>query len=765
MTQQTFMSFKSQLLVFSLLLSLLPISIFSFFEVSNNHLVRILALYFLLVTAIFLFLYFFLYHSVLKNLNILTRFTQGVDLAKGTCVQAPPQMEKHVPKEIGSLTDSVIDMANGALSELAKRKAAEEELRNSEYRYRIIFENNPLAVIRMDHEGTIIDCNNKFIDLMGSDREKIIGFNGARNSTPKMRPVIRKALNGEEAIFEDEYTSVTGGKTVFLRAVYNPVHPGQSPTAIIATLEDISVRKRAEEAIRNASERMNAIFSSIKDPILVHPYTPSGHGLFSEVNDVACTRYGYTRDEFLQLSVKDIIKQEPGGQEIAIERLERIVKSGHMVFETVHVTRSGEAFPVEVSVSVMEQAGERAILAVVRDISERHFALLEKSRLESQLQQSQKIESVGRLAGGVAHDFNNMLSVILGYSDLALSQVTPEHPLYKNLTEIKKAAKHSAELTGQLLAFARKQTIAPMVLDLNEAINKMSGMLHRLIGEEIVVDLHPTENIWPIRFDPSQINQILANLIINARDAIPGKGKITISTENVTLLQDDCTHIIDSRPGEYVVLSISDDGHGIEEEKLEYIFEPFFTTKTQGEGTGLGLATVYGIIKQNQGFISVMSAPGQGTTFKNYLPRFQGSVKIQSVIEPDRDFSPNGGKHTILLVEDEPAILEVASVILRQQGYKIIATAAPEEALRIAQHSNEKIDLLITDVIMPKMNGKELAERLLEIFPNLQCLFMSGYTADVIAQHGVLEDGIHFIQKPFTHDEVMAALSTIFTLN
>ncbi|EKD35809.1 MAG: PAS/PAC sensor hybrid histidine kinase [uncultured bacterium] len=646
--------------------------------------------------------------------------------------------------------------------ESARRQAAEEQLRKSEQRYRIMFENNPLGVFRMDPEGTVLDCNDKFLELVGAPREKILGFFGADLGLPGMRQALNRALAGEVAFFEGEYP-LADGRSRFLRIVYNPVTPDStSPTDIIATVEDVSARKQAEEEVRTVGERMKAIFASIKDPILVHPYSPGfGHGTFSEVNDIACKRYGYTREEFLTLSVRDVIKQDPDQKSQAVERLKKIMARGHMIFETVHVTKSGEEFPVEVSVSVMDLAGEKAVLAVVRDISERHAAQEDKSRLESRLQQAQKMEAVGRLAGGVAHDFNNMLSVILGYCDLSLMHVSPDLPLHKNILEIRKAAKHSADLTQQLLAFARQQDIVPKVLDPNEAITGMLGMLRRLIGEGIELEWHPAGEVWPIRMDPGQINQILANLSINARDAITGNGRIRIGTCNMALDETACLSLANSYPGDFVVLSVHDNGHGMEQETLKYIFEPFFTTKGQGEGTGLGLATVYGIVKQNNGFTTVASDAGRGTTFRIFLPKFHGNSEPETEPRQYDAATESGGRETILLVEDEPAILEVVSTMLQQQGYNILSAATPAEALRIASRSDRTIHLLITDVIMPGMNGRELAGRLQKIFPGLHCLYMSGYTADVIASHEIEEDTILFIQKPFHQDDLLATLRDI----
>ena len=388
---------------------------------------------------------------------------------------------------------------------------------------------------------------------------------------------------------------------------------------------------------------------------------------------------------------------------------------------------------------------ERALLRV-KDLLELRTQELRKS--EERFLQAQKMETVGRLAGGVAHDFNNMLSVILGHSELAIGQVDPAQQLFADLREIQKAAERAAVLTRQLLAFARKQTVSPKVLDLNEIVEGMLKMLLRLIGEDIHLSWQPAENLWQVKVDPSQIDQILANLCVNARDAISGVGKIIIETGNITLDKDYCAHHDGFVPGEYVQLAVSDDGCGMGNETLAHIFEPFFTTKGVGEGTGLGLATVYGIVKQNNGFINVYSEPDAGTIFTIYLPRNQGEAEQKRKEGPAEAVSR--GHETILLVEDDPAILDVTTLILQKQGYSVLAAGTPDKAISLAAEHLDEIHLLITDVIMPEMNGRDLARNLLSINPQLKCLFMSGYTADVIAPHGVLEEGVYFIQKPFS---------------
>jgi two-component system, cell cycle sensor histidine kinase and response regulator CckA len=372
----------------------------------------------------------------------------------------------------------------------------------------------------------------------------------------------------------------------------------------------------------------------------------------------------------------------------------------------------------------------------------------ERKNLQNQLIQAQKMESVGRLAGGVAHDYNNMLSVIVGYSEMALEKLDPTDQLYEDLQEIHTAAVRSTEITRQLLAFARKQTISPVVLDLNVAVEGMLKMLRRLIGEDIDLAWLPETGLWPVKMDPSQIDQLLANLCVNARDAIDEVGKITIETDTATFDDAYCADHPGFVPGEYVLLAVSDDGCGMDHDTIDKIFEPFFTTKDVGQGTGLGLATVYGIVKQNNGFINVYSEPGKGTTFKIYL-----ASHTDLALETPREIPVGvrvGHGEIILVVEDEASILKLAKRILEELGYTVLTAESPSQALRLVKERPIEIELLITDVVMPVMNGKELSNRLRESCPRLKTIFMSGYTANVIAHRGILDEGVNFIQKPFS---------------
>jgi signal transduction histidine kinase/ActR/RegA family two-component response regulator len=393
-------------------------------------------------------------------------------------------------------------------------------------------------------------------------------------------------------------------------------------------------------------------------------------------------------------------------------------------------------------------AAKNVVFGVIQDITERMRAEKEEEALHAQLLQAQKMESVGRLAGGVAHDFNNMLGVILGHAELAMMQVNPAEPITVNLKEIQDAANRSADLTRQLLAFARRQTVAPKVLDLNDCLTSMLKMLQRLIGEDIDLAWVPGADLWPIKIDPAQIDQLLANLCVNARDAITGVGKITIETENTTFDKVYCVVHNGFICGEYVMLAVSDNGAGMNKDVTDHLFEPFFTTKEVGRGTGLGLATVYGIVKQNEGFINVYSAPGVGTTFKVYLPRFVGGA-IEQPFERTSE-TPKGSGETVLLVEDEAMILQVSRAMLEELGYTVLIASTPSEALSQVKTHRSEIQLVITDVVMPEMNGRELVKIISEINPGLKYLFTSGYTANVIAHHGVLDEGVYFLQKPFS---------------
>lgn len=393
-----------------------------------------------------------------------------------------------------------------------------------------------------------------------------------------------------------------------------------------------------------------------------------------------------------------------------------------------------------------------SVVAMAEDITEQLLAEKRKEKMAEQLRQAAKMEAVGRLAGGVAHDFNNMLSVILGYAELIKLKLGNDPSLLKEIIEIEKAAKRSRDTTRQLLAFSRKQNISPQILDLNRHISRMKNTLSRLIGEDIILRFYEGEDLWAIKCDPLQIDEILVNLSINARDAMPRGGNLTIETANSSLDGAYCLGHMGLSSGDYVQLCVSDNGLGMEKEIQNHIFDPFFTTKEVGEGTGLGLATVYGIVKQNNGYILVYSEPGQGTTFKIYFPRRMPEKEEQPANRVTRP-APHGAR--ILLVEDDDMVRGMITLMLESSGYQVISKALPKEAVEFFKQKQMSIDLLITDVVMPKMNGIELKKQLKSLQPGLKTLFISGYPSGAIGRQGVLKQGMNFIQKPFSRNEIL----------
>lgn len=410
--------------------------------------------------------------------------------------------------------------------------------------------------------------------------------------------------------------------------------------------------------------------------------------------------------------------------------------------------------------AVVSDDGGLSCRVALSDISRQIAVERENALLQDNLVQAQKMDSIGRLAGGIAHDFNNMLAVILGHTELGLHKLEPLHPLYPDLEAIHKAATRSAELTRQLLGFARKQTVITKVLDLNSAVESSLTMVQRLLGENIVFEWLPSIEKDTVNMDPAQMEQILVNLCINARDAIVGEGRITIRTDGVNITASERKReYCGMTPGEYVKLSVADNGRGIDQKTLPHIFEPFFTTKEHGRGTGLGLSTVYGIVKQNSGCIECRSEPGKGTTFIIYLPLCISIVpRAANTKSPE---CPERGKGGILVVEDEPDILGFIKSILASKGYAVHATMKPSDALKVASKCPNEIQLLLTDVIMPEMNGSELARRLKTMIPDLKIIFMSGYTADIIAGCGIIDDEVNFIQKPFSVATLTKTIETI----
>jgi len=500
------------------------------------------------------------------------------------------------------------------------------------------------------------------------------------------------------------------------------------------------------------SQRMEADLGATRfifDNASIGIYRIASDAKILDINRQAAMHLGYSTEEILNMTIFDI---DPNVKRKQWDRIWRVLlEQGTDTFERTHLRKDGTEMPVEVTSQLLEYDGQQFSISFVKDITERKNAEREKEKLQNQLLQSQKMESIGLLAGGIAHDFNNILSAIIGNAELAMRVRKSDKSAAPYLQQICDAAFRSSDLIKQLLAFARKQTIKPVVFDINGKIAQMINMLRRLIGENIKLQWLPSQEPCRVMLDPSQIDQLLANLMVNAKDAIDGAGMVTIETNRITVNEGYRNNRSWLTAGTYIMLSVSDNGCGMDKETQERIFDPFFTTKGIGRGTGLGLATVYGIVKQNKGCIHVQSKIGKGSSFKLYFPATEMPVEeINSGIFLE---SPFKGSETVLIVEDDAYILEIAEAILIHLGYTVITANAPGLAIKKAQASDQKIDLLLTDVVMPLMNGRELAQRFEEITPGIKCLYMTGYTSDVIANHGVLHEGVNFISKPFTiHD-------------
>lgn len=545
-----------------------------------------------------------------------------------------------------------------------------------------------------------------------------------------------------------------GGRVVAVLGVGNkPVDYTEKDVETVGYLAEVTwlliEQKKTVEKLRTSEERFRSLYQSMMDAFVITDM----EGCIKECNGSFGAMLGYGEEDLKSMTIQDITPPGWHGFERQIIEKQVLSHGYSVVYEKEYRRRDGTVFPVELRTFLVvgSEGQPKGMSAIVRDISDRKWAEKEREKLQAQLIQAQKMESVGRLAGGVAHDFNNMLSVIIGYAELALGRVDPADPLHRELEAILDAGKRSAAITRQLLAFARRQTIAPRVLDLNETVEGMLKMLRRLIGEDLNLAWLPGADLKPVKIDPSQVDQILANLCVNSRDAITGVGKVTIETGNVHFDAGYCADHPGFVPGSFVRLAVSDDGCGMDQVTLGKLFEPFFTTKKVGEGTGLGLATVWGIVKQNNGFVNVYSEPGQGTTFKIYLPAHEAGPDKETKTGVE---SGAGQGETVLVVEDEIAILNLARTMLERLGYVVLTAATPGEALRLADEHGTAIHLLITDVVMPEMNGRELAEQLQGRHPEIGTLFMSGYTANVIAHRGILDEGVHFMHKPFSKQEL-----------
>ncbi len=653
--------------------------------------------------------------------------------------------------EIDALADALNKMMNTIGCDFTKRKQAEEIIRESGEKYRTILESMQESYFEIDLKGNYTFFNDSLCEDHGYSRQELMGMNYKAYTTPEtakrayqfFNEIYRtgrpKRILDHEIIRKDESRRMIDMSVSLMRS------PSGEPIGFWGVGRDVTERIEAEQALKKSEERYRTILDTMEEGY----FEDDLKGTLTFVNDAACRLMGYDRDELIGMNYRNYSSPETARH--MYEVYHRIFESGNsefmMDYEIIRKDGSVRTHQANAALLRDQAGGPKGFRVLVRDVTERKRAEDEKAKLEGQLLQAQKMESVGRLAGGVAHDFNNMLSVILGYTELIKLRLEPDNPLLHDLMEIERAAGRSKDITAQLLAFSRKQIISPRPMNLNDLISSRQKTLARLIGEDIDLRFYPGEGLWSIRFDLSQMEQILVNLAVNARDAMPHGGKLTIETANILMNEDYCRMHLGFTPGPYVLLAVSDNGSGMDKETLQNVFEPFFTTKETGKGTGLGLATVYGIVQQNNGFINVYSEQGQGTTFKIYLPRSMDGVEVSEEIL-EQPVALGSGK--VLLVEDDDLMRKMTTDMLKTIGYSVLAVGSPLEALSICEEKDARLDLVITDVVMPGMSGRELRDKLGIIRPDIKVLFMSGYTSNVIVHHGVLEEGVHFIQKPFS---------------
>ena len=693
----------------------------------------------------------------------------------------------------------------GVNRDITERKRAEQELRKSEERYRDLVENARDIIYTTDLEGNYTSVNRAGEQLFGYTREEALQLSQAQVIAPeyleKARQMMARKLAGEsETVYELEAVAKDGHR-ITIEINTRLIYRDGVPIGIQGIGRDVTERKRAEEMLRAADRRaveeyerlldrlasLALSFGTARDLLTIYrglrdfslSLTPSFALVICLYDEARAAReavYFYMNGE--ELNVPSL-----GGVPVRSGPAGRAIKTGTVVVSNDYLKDLRDRDPILVGFEEDNAPPQSALIAPMtimgRTIgtvevqshelgayTREHVTAMqlaanlaanavENVRLlnlerekEEQLRQSQKMEAVGQLAGGIAHDFNNLLTAINGYSELSLRRLQAEDPLHRNIKEIKKAGERAASLTRQLLAFSRKQVLQPKVLALNSIISEVEKMLSRLIGEDIELRTVLEPQLGSIKADPGQIEQVLLNLAVNARDAMPHGGKLTIETGNVYLDGEYAKQHIAVNPGHYVMLAVSDSGTGMDEKTQARIFEPFFTTKEAGKGTGLGLSTVYGIVKQSGGNIWVYSEVGQGTSFKVYMPRVdEGAQEYKRSAEPEDVMQGTG---VILLAEDEEMVRKLAREVLEMCGYKVLEAANGGAALLICERHQESIDLLITDVIMPEMGGRELATRLSQLRPEMKVLYMSGYTDNAIVHQGVLDEGANFIQKPFS---------------
>jgi len=616
-----------------------------------------------------------------------------------------------------------------------------------------IMEGTTDAVFVKDLQGRYLMINSAGARFLGRSINGILGRDDIELFGPELGLTImerdRAVVGSGEAQTYEEAATAAGVRRTYL-ATKGPYRDSNGQViGLLGISRDITDRKLAEEEMRQSQQKLSIHFEHTPLAVVewdlqfrVAAWNPSAERIF-----------GYSREEAFGQHASFIVPPQfrPHVEEI----WQGLLKQGGGVRSANdNITKDGRTISCEwYNTPLADESGRvLGVASLAQDVTER-------VALEERLRQSQKMEAVGRLAGGVAHDFNNLLTVILGYSQILAEGVPAGSRLADSTAQIKSAADRAAGITRQLLAFSRKQVLSPRVIDLNDIMLNLDSLLRRLIGEDIEVLTVPSKDLGSVKADPGQIEQVIMNLALNARDAMPRGGKLTLETENAQLDESYASRHQPAEPGRYVMLAVSDTGHGMTPETKARIFEPFYTTKEVGKGTGLGLSMVYGIVKQSGGYIWVYSEPDRGTTFKIYLPRVDQPVEATGTDSGPK--SVQRGTETILLVEDDPQLRQLSSSILAHCGYKMLVASGPEEGLAICQANHRDIRLLITDVVMPRMNGRQLAEQIAQVSPEVRVLYISGYTSNAIVHYGVLDPGLWFLPKPFTLSALIAKVREV----
>ncbi len=637
----------------------------------------------------------------------------------------------------------------GRYVDVTERKRIEVELRESEQRFRELFNLLPASISftrKSDH--VFLEVNQGFVEGSGLSREMVLGRSAREldlGTSPDERAALLDLLDTQGDVKHYEVSARTAdGRALQLSFSAASVIVGNEP-GWLSVLTDVTALREAEEALRENERRLQLLVENSSDILGV----ADTHSVFVSLRGPVQRILGYQPEELIGKVGFDYLHPDdlPQARQVFDELLTSPGLTRHAEFRFRH----GQGHFIEVEASGtnrLHEPGITGLVLAIREISQRKEAERERTRLQEQLQQAMKMEAVGRLAGGVAHDFNNLLTAISGNLELAKLEVDPLHPLSQYLAEASHAVALAAEVTHQLLIFSRRQVIAPRNIDLNQLLTTLRKMLARLIGEHIRLETRLADHLGTVQADPGQFQQLVVNLCVNARDAMPEGGRLEIATANTEFSEEQCRSRPDLAPGRYVQLTVTDTGHGMTDEVRQRIFEPFFTTKGEGQGTGLGLAMVFGAVRQAQGSIEVDSELGAGTTFRILLPRIDEPVETLRG-EPPCCELPHGNE-VVLLVEDNPSVRELSVKMLTRLGYRVHSATEGYSALQLAEQNQAPLDLLLTDVVMPGMSGRELADRVKRLHPKAAVLFTSGYTDDMVILHGVRNQAVHYIGKPYS---------------